>query len=215
MSQHKKDELIVSGGVRPRGEFFRNNIRPNGGRRETFKGVSTGFSCGLGNEECELFKTRGGRPAPVRRREGFVPGGLHPGSNMGGAFVGNLGPRQFSGNASADLSAAGKVDIRAAERARQARDVTSKSDQRLVGEARARFGAAVASKREAGREGFRGKTMSAADLEKEGFKSRRGIAQAAKKVEGFAPKRSQMSEQYMRKVTPGSKPKGFRAQYGM
>jgi hypothetical protein len=214
MSQYKKDELIVKGGVRPRGEFFRGNLRPNGGRRETFKGVSTGFSCGLGNEECELFKTRGGGPAPVRRRESFVPGGLHPGSNMGGAFVGNLGPRQFSGNASADLSAAGKVDIKAAEKARQARDVTSKSDQRMVGEARARFGAAVANKREGAREGFRGQTMSA-DLEEEGFKSRRGIAQAAKRVEGFAPKRSQMSEQYMRKVAPSSQPKGFRAQYGM
>ena len=214
MSQQKDDELIVTGGIRPRGEFFRNNIRPKGGRKETFKGVATGFSCGLGNEECELFKARSGAPL-MGRKERFVPGGLRSSNGMGGAFVGNLGPRQFSGNASADLSAAGKVDLQAAEKARQARDVTSKSDQRMVGEARAKFGAAIANKRDAAREGFRGKTLSAKDLEKEDFRKRRGIAQAAKKVEGFAPKRSQMSEQYMRKVTPSKGAKGFRSQYGM
>lgn len=214
MSQRKDDELIVSGAVRPRGEFFRNNIRPKGGRKETFKGVATGFSCGLGNDDCELFKVRGGA-RPTQRMERFVPGGLRMGDNMGGAFVGNLGPRQFSGNAAADLSAAGKVDLAAAERARQARDITSKSDQRMVGEARAQFGAAIANQRDAAREGFRGKTLSAKDLEKEEFGRRRGIAQAARKVEGFAPKRNQMSEQYMRKVNPTKASKGFRAQYGM
>lgn len=208
----KDDEMILSGGgVRPRGEFFRNNIRPKG-RSETFKNVSTGFSCGLGNENCELFKVRGAQP---RRVERFVPGGLRGSANgMGGAFVGNLGPRQFSGNAAADLADASKVNLAAAEKARAARDLTSKSDQRMVGEARVQFGQAIANKRKQQREGFRGKTVSVLKEEKEKFAPKRSIEQASLRVEKFTPK-SRVNEQYMKKVSGASKSRGFRSQYGM
>ena len=209
------DEMILSGGaVRSRGEFFRSNIRPKG-KSETFKNVSTGFSCGLGNEECELFKTRGG--AAPRRIERFVPGGLRGAGAgaMGGAFVGNLGPRQFSGNAAADFSDASKVNLKAAEKARAARDLTSKSDQRMVGEARVQFGAAVGNKRAQQREGFRGKTLTFEEDKKEKF-AKKSIADASLRVEKYGPaKRSHVSEQYMKKVSSGSKAGGFRSQYGV
>lgn len=210
----KDDEMILSvGAVRGRGEFFRNNIRPKG-RSETFKNVSTGFSCGLGNEECELFKTRGG--AAPRRVERFVPGGLHGANGMGGAFVGNLGPRKFSGNAAADFSDASKVNLKAAEKARAARDLTSKSDQRMVGEARVQFGAAIGNKRAQQREGFRGKTLTFDDEKKEKF-AKKSIADASLRIEKYGParKRSHVSEQYMKKVSGSGKASGFRSQYGV
>lgn len=207
------DEMILSvGAVRGRGEFFRNNIRPKG-RSETFKNVSTGFSCGLGNEECELFKTRGG--AAPRRVERFVPGGLHAAGGMGGAFVGNLGPRQFSGNAAADFSDASKVNLKAAEKARAARDLTSKSDQRMVGEARVQFGAAIGKKRAQQREGFMGKTMTLEKDEKKEMFANKSIADASLRIEKYGPvKRSHVSEQYMKKVSGSGKAGGFRSQYG-
>lgn len=207
----KDDEMILSGGgVRSRGEFFKKNIRPKG-RSETFKNVSTGFSCGLGNEECELFKARGAQSKKVER---FVPGGLHSKSSaMGGAFVGNLGPRKFSGNAAADLSDSRKVNLAAAEKARAARDLTSKSDQRMVGEARVQFGQALANKRKQQREGFRGKTLKIVEEDKEKF-AKRSIEDVSVKVENFAPK-SSMKEQYMKKISGAPKAKGFRNQYGM
>jgi hypothetical protein len=166
--QQNNELIIGAGGVRKPGEFFTRAIRRKG-TREGYKGLESGFSCGLGTD-CAL---------PGQRREnyidngGFVAGGLKSNNNgMGGAYTGNLGPASFSGNLASDLANAANADARKTKIARDAQDVTSKSDLRIKG--------ALAIKE---REGFAPKG-SITDYSREGFKR--------------MPK---MNEQYMKKVS--------------
>ena len=207
--QQNNELIIGAGGVRKPGEFFTRAIRRKG-TREGYKGLESGFSCGLGTD-CAL---------PGQRREnyidngGFVAGGLKTGNNgMGGAYTGNLGPASFSGNLASDLANAANADPKKTKIARDAQDVTGKSDLRIKGEMRAIGGNMIANARDGRMENFNRQKLDLSALE-------------IKKEEGFAPKGSitdysregfkrmpKMNEQYMKKVS--GKGVSLRAQYGL
>jgi hypothetical protein len=209
MQYDKKKELVIgSGGVQRPGEFFTSAIRRKGAR-EGYKGLESGFSCGLGTD-CTL-------PQKKERygNNGFVPGATRVSNgNMGGAFTGNLSPAQYSGNLAADMSASAMANKAAVSRNRAAQDVTSKSDLRQKIEKRVAGGSMIANMRE-GKESFNRKKLDLSALEikqAEEFKRRGTISDYSSKVENFN-KRPTVREQYMRKV--GGKGVSLRAQYGL
>lgn len=208
MQQDKKNELVIgSGGVRKPGEFFTSAIRRKSAR-EGYRGLESGFSCGLGTD-CQL---------PQRKENygngSFAPGAIRAGNGMGGAYVGNLSPAQYSGNIAADLMNAARADPSKVKANRDAQDLTSKSDLKMKIDNRVMGAAAIAAMRE-GKESFNRQKLDLSVLAKkpeEMFKRQGTIESASSKVERFN-KKPTLNEQYMKKVS--GKGVSLRAQYGL
>lgn len=201
--------IIGAGGVRKPGEYFTRAIRRKSAR-EGYRGLESGFSCGLGTD-CAL---------PGQRREnygdngGFVAGGLKTDNNgMGGAFYGNLGPSFNSGNVALDLVNSANADPRKTRIARDAQDVSKSSNLRVKGDTRAIAADQLTNLRNKSNEKFNRKKLDLSVLnieKKEGFAPKGSIGDYSR--EGFK-KMPKMNEQYMKKVS--GKGASLRAQYGL
>jgi hypothetical protein len=219
------DEMIIgSGTVRARGS------------RETFKGVKGGgFSCGLGNEDCEMFKSRGGnnfqrlRSVSSGSSGGSAGGMFERPANTGGVYFPPTGPRFYGGNNAFDLMKGSRADKQVIAANNQKQVLTSNSDQTIFTSKRVSGGNKISAYRDLlrSRENFTGKTFdpdaltetfkrsgAIGDYSVEKFTNKCGRENMARRGVVQPQVRNKMNEQYMTKI-PATKGGGLRAQYGL
>ena len=178
MYNNKKDELIIgAGAVRGgAGEYFMNGIRRKNGRRtEHYKGVDTGFSCGLGGcQEVEPFAAatrtfQNSRARLANMRASIAPVGTMP-SESG---VVRRSPMQASGNLAADLLRMRLTDPVESQQLAAKSDMIANTDLSRIVDQKVYQAAGLVAKREGEpykrREMFTGQKMK---LEEEPYRRR-------------------------------------------
>jgi len=216
MSMPEKKVMFGGGTLRSRGSYE---------NREQFKGGirTSGFSCGLGNQNCDMFRAREG--FQVSTEEPLTGSLFNSQQRNSGTFFGNLGPKNVSG--SPVLTVLSESEKQKIAQLNQLSNLTKNSDltnftnNRIVG------GQMISDMRDSNSENFRGRTFfprdemepfvrtgNIMDYSKENFNNRCSRENMARRNVYQPQTRNKMIEQYMTKI-PATKGGGLRAQYGL
>lgn len=225
MPMSNSEMIIGSGAVRAR-------ALPR--MRENFKGLKTGFSCGLGNPDCEMFKNKERylnslstvANNQIKSMPGSAVGGLRSADGNAG-FGFSTGPLQVTGNNQSALFKAVNADPDVTSANAQKSVLTANSNLTRITNNRVVGADYILSMRNADMENFRGNTFfpedemepflrtgNIMDYSKENFNNRCSRENMTRRTVSKPQFRNKMIEQYITKI-PATKGGGLRAQYGL